>query len=211
MCADCVHVQSAIDVLDRCETLCNFGAVKLFTSCEIEHPHKVPILPLTTLYDYSEFMLKKAHEFVETEHALIVQHDGYILNPGAWNPSWLKYDYMGPLWIHKHPIGPLSVGSGGFSLRSKRLMDFVAKAQPPWLEQSGCPPCPHEDGVIALTLRPVLEANGFIFASPKEAALFAQGGNCDPDYYVRKPFGFHGLWSNINLGLGVVNTWVPRE
>ncbi len=209
-CADCLDTERAIVVLEKCKSLCEFGAVKLLTSLPTDYPHKVEIDPLLSLNAYSIFMLKRAHLYVETDHVLVVQHDGWILNPEAWNPDWLKYDYIGPLFIQKHDIDRYSVGTGGFSFRSKALMEFVDKRVPAWdgsaadtVRVQALLNC-YEDGVISRQQRDSLEQAGFKFPSPKEAAQFAQGGNNDPAYHVERPFGFHGLWPNVNRETGIV-------
>lgn len=211
LCADCVHIEYAIPALERCKALCNFGAVKLLTSMPTDYEHRVEILPLNSLSAYSTFMLKHSHEFVDTTHFLVAQHDGWILNPESWDPAWLQCDYIGPLFLHAHKTVPTSVGSGGFSLRSKRLMAHVASMLPAWdgLEASvkaaiaaaGC----YEDGYISVTARPALERAGFRFGTPAQGAQFAQAGNNDPAYHVTRPFGFHGLWSNVDHTTGEVS------
>lgn len=210
VCADCLNVERAIRAMERSRSGCNFGAVKLLTSLETDYPFKVPCQPLTTHLDYSIFMLKRIHEFIDTPHMLVVQYDGYVLNAEAWNNEWLNYSYIGPLFIHRHFINDRSVGSGGFSFRSKSIMARVDSLLPPWdcsaaEYQKGLPY--YEDGIIALLFRDRLQSEGFTYAPPVEASKFAQGGNCDPGFYVSRPFGFHGNWPNINQSTGFVDAW----
>lgn len=203
VCADCIHIDYAIAAIERCKASFNFGAVKLLTSMETDYSHKVEISPLNSLSDYSVFMLSRVHEFVDTSHMLVVQHDGWIINANKWEPSWLQMDYIAPLFLHKHTTTSTSVGSGGFSLRSKALMAFVAAQLPRWessantaqlMDLARC----YEDGYISMSLRDKLLRAGFQIAPPHVAAQFAQGGNRDPAYHVERPFGFHGLWPNID-------------
>lgn len=210
ICADGIHIEYAIPAIERCKALCNFGAVKLLTSMPTDYPHRVEIEPLTSLSAYSVFMISRIHEYVDTSHMLVVQHDGWILNPDIWDPAWMELDYIGPLFIHKHQTGSSSVGSGGFSFRSRRLMASIASRISRWdgteestdrlMKEVGC----YEDGAIAWNYRPVVEREGCRFATPEQASRFAQGGNNDPAYHVEKPFGFHGLWENINFETGLV-------
>lgn len=211
VCADCIHIDYAIAAIERCKALCDFGAVKLLTSVETNYPHRVEIDHLGSLSDYSVFMLSRIHEYVDTTHMLVCQHDGWVLNVGAWSPEWLERDYVGPLFIHKHQTNEKSVGSGGFSLRSKRLMELVSRQLPRWagnpdstadlMRRAGC----YEDGAITLTYRELILGAGMRYATPVEASKFAQGGNRDPAYHVVKPFGFHGLWTNIDHSRGVID------
>lgn len=196
ICADCIHAQHVVPVMEHCKTMINFGAVKLLTSQDLDYQHVVKIQPLNSLNDYSAFCLAKLHEYVQTEHMLVVQHDGWPLNPQSWTSDWLQLDYLGPLFM-QYDI----VASGGFSLRSKRLMEAVTSLCKPWdgknswNKEDGKNFWAHEDGVIALDLRPRLEARGLKFASIEQAIDFAYGGN--PRQGPRVPFGFHGFWSPV--------------
>lgn len=218
LCADCVDADRAVRTIAKCTSVANFGAVKFLTHLPSVCPYRIEIPCLPSLIDYSIFMLKNAVKFVDTKHCLVVQHDGYIINPEAWNSDWLNYDYIGPIFIQDHAIDA-RVGSGGFSLRTKKLMEFVAKRTPEW---DGSPESTeavqkklgsYEDGVICHGLRPDIVKAGMKFAPPSAAAKFAQGGyphiaSRDPhdrQYYVERPFGHHGGWSNINRETGFVS------
>lgn len=217
-CADCVNAERAVAVIERCKAVANFGAVKLMTSLPCDYVHAVPIQHLPSLVDYSIWMLKRANQYVGTQHMLVVQHDGFILNPESWDPAWLQYDYIGPLFIQDRHITHLSVGSGGFSFRSRKLMDYVNARTPPWTGngdtanvQAGLGA--YEDGVICLGMRGELTYNGFKFAPPEVACKFAQGGwpekhlasRDDRTYYHERPFGFHGGWRQIDHKTGFVS------
>lgn len=213
ICADGIDAERAAVILQKSKSKCNFGAIKLLTALPIEYEHRVAIRPLLSHLDYSVFMFKTAHEYVDTSHVLVTQHDAWVLNPESWNPAWLNYDYIGPLFIQQSITGPTSVGSGGFSLRSKRLMKFASDLLPAWTndytgtqyhhKHMGC----YEDGKISMHFRERLTVAGFKFAPPEEASKFAQGGNCNPAYYVERPFGFHGFWHNMNRDTGFVSPW----
>ena len=218
ICADSVFVPETIRSFERCKAVAKFGAVKLLTDVNIDYEHVVKIPRLNSHIEYSIFCLKRLHEFVETPHMLIAQHDSWIINPQAWDVNWLKYGFIGPLYIHQHEIRDLSVGTGGFSLRHRDLMAHVSDLSPQWdhcnpestrtvQDALGC----YEDGAISFLYRRQLESKGFVFAPPNEAAKFAQGGNTDPNYWVERPFGFHGLWSNIDKDSGIVSPFAPRE
>lgn len=203
--ADCINAERAVKVVEHCKSKATFGAIKLLTSLPCEYEHAIKIQHLPTLNDYSSYMLTKAVDHVETPYVLTVQHDGFILNEDAWHSEWNKLDYIGPLFIHRHVIDSRSVGSGGFSYRSRALMEAVRSFLPPWSDeetgtsyQSRVLTC-YEDGMIAYHFRNDLEARGFRYATPAQAARFAFGGQCDPAYVCEKPFGFHGYWSNIDF------------
>jgi hypothetical protein len=199
---DCLNAQRAINVLEHCKSLCDFGAVKLLTSIPIQYEHRIKIMPLNTLIAYSVFMLTKVNQYIDTEHLLVVQRDGWILNPQSFDNSWLELDYIAPLFVQYN-----HVGSGGFSLRSKKLMDNVAATMPAWdgtqreadkIQQSLQY---YEDGVISLSGK----FSGFKFATNEQASHFAQGGNKDKKYHIEFPFGFHGVLQDINHLTGSVS------
>lgn len=202
ICIDCVDSYRAIKVLDKCQEQIDFGAIKLLTNIPTDYKHRVKIKPLNTLISYSIFCLTKLHEYIDTDYLLIVQRDGFIINPSSWDDNWLKYDYISPLFV-QYP----KVGSGGFSLRSKKLMQNVASNTPEWdWSQKQADEIQkiqnyYEDGVICLSGL----YTSFKIAPPEEAAKFAQGGNDDERYFYDKPFGFHGVINNIDHNTGIVS------
>lgn len=201
ICADCKDLERAIISVERSKLGCQFGAIKLLTSEQLAsrcpgYPHLVTIPAINSINDYSAFCLKRLHEFVDTTHMLVVQHDGSVLNPAAWDHAWDGYDYMGPLFEQDMILSHSCVGSGGFSYRSKRLMAAVSDLCQPWDGKcsydaaDGRNNWGHEDGAIALTFRSKLLALGFTFAPPDAAARFAFGRS----RLLRclTSFGFHG-------------------
>lgn len=214
VCADCVDVARAIRALEHSRALCDFGAVKLLTSLETAYPEASKIVPLRSLNDYSAFCLKELYKHIDTPYMLTVQHDGWVLNPDAWNSSWFQYDYIGPLYLQEVDVNAWSVGSGGFSFRSTSFMAKVSSVLPDWNgttsydnPSDGKNYWAHEDGVVTKYLRPTMEALGYKYATPRDASLFAFGGNPNPNYYCKRPFGFHGFhdvtldgYSDIHAG-----------
>lgn len=188
---DCVDLQRIIPVIERCKSLCDFGDVRLLTSIPTDYPH-VKINKLDGLTHYSIFCLKELYKYVDNAHFLIVQHDGWILNPDAWTDEWLQYDYMGAVFNQEEIMG-----AGGFSFRSTKLMEAVSKLFPDFdgttehaEELQGGIGC-YEDGAIAMGQRPALEEQGFKYPSIEVASKFCQGGNPDNKFFEPKPFGFH--------------------
>ena len=130
--------------------------------------------------EYSIFMLRDLHRYFSTDFCLVIQWDGFIVNPLMWQSDFFKYDYVGSSWPH-HPDTP--VGNGGFSLRSKKLA--MATAHPKFN-------CSHpEDKSICIENKYFLETQLSIKFAPKEIA----------DHFAvewetwRSTFGFHGLFN----------------
>lgn len=47
-----------------------------------------------SVQEYSEWIIKQSYKHINTSHVLIIQHDGYVINPMQWDSDWLKYDYI---------------------------------------------------------------------------------------------------------------------
>lgn len=138
----------------------------------------VEIEPLPSIEAYSEFMIKRLASYIHTSHVLIVQWDGFVINAGAWQSEFLQFDYIGAPWNHIE--APWSVGNGGFSLRSLRLLQSL---QDPAIEASH-----PEDICICKTYRTHLERKGLRFAPVALAARFA----VEDGPLSSQVFGFHG-------------------
>jgi len=200
---DCVNPLKAMKVVDHCKSMVDFGAVKFLTSCDVEHENLVKINPLTTLVQYSIFMLSHAHKYIDTSHVLTVQCDGWILNPQSFDMDWLKLDFIGGLFMQQD-----KVGSGGFSLRSKKIMFDISKVIPSWdytdahslviQDTLGL----YEDGILSVSYF----AQSYKVGNNKQAADFAQAGNRNPMYFRSNPFGFHRTWQQIDFSTGVVDS-----
>lgn len=133
--------------------------------------------------DYSRFMLNRLGNYIETDHCLVVQWDGFVLDPSRWQPEFLEVDYVGARWP-QFPDGQ-DVGNGGFSLRSRRLLEACAS---PAFRRSH-----PEDLAICRENRRLLERNGIRFASPALADAFATERSGD----LRQSFGFHGVFNMV--------------
>lgn len=177
--ADSSYVGLTAKALARSMESCRFADAILFSHRRADGPFRcVEIPPLRSLDDYSSFCLTALPHQIETDFALIVQWDGFVVDPARWHPSFLKYDYIGAVWGGADRNQ--RVGNGGFSLRSKRLLDAL-KSFPPI-------PGQHEDQVICRLHRPRLEHEfGIRFADEKTANRFAY------EYWVTSAFGFHGF------------------
>lgn len=182
-CTDKVHL--AERAIEKSLEQCNFGAVKLLTH-DTSRKHSVGITKVSSIEEYSDFIVRKLHKYVDTKHCLIAQSDGYVLDGTRWTDNFLAFDYIGPPW-NQWQI----VGNGGFSLRSKKLLT--------WLSNYAIGELPHpEDAWICYRHRPAIEAAGFRFATLPLAQLFAFEGReyngkswQGTKYQWDNTFGFH--------------------
>jgi hypothetical protein len=135
--------------------------------------------------DYSRFCLHHLSDWVNSEFCLIFQDDGFILNPSLWNDSFYEYDYIGspwPLYIG-WPVEGQQVGNGGFSLRSKRLLEFTKTFTGHTTE--------NEDTYIISAKRKDIEDEGLKIAPLEIARLFSIENSLDTEHRLDTCFGFH--------------------
>ena len=135
--------------------------------------------------DYSRFMLRELADHIATTHALCVQWDGFVLRGDAWNPCFLDYDYIGAVWPHFGDAH--NVGNGGFSLRSRRLLELCREL--PFDETQV------EDIVIGRLCRSQLERQQIRFAPEALARSFAYERGSP----TGREFGFHGAFNLIRF------------
>lgn len=132
---------------------------------------------------YSQFMLRGLAEHISTSHALCIQWDGFVLDGSAWKAEFLEFDYIGAVWPHFHDR--YNVGNGGFSLRSRRLLDACRNLE--------FDPRDGEDVIICRLQRPRLEEQGIRF-SPEEIARQFSYERTKPS---GREFGFHGIFNLV--------------
>jgi hypothetical protein len=146
--------------------------------------------PVSGMQEYNEIMLKGITEHVNTKHAMYIQWDGIANDREQWRDEFLDYDYIGAVWPWE--TEGKNVGNGGFSLRSKRLLDACMDDK---IKLSEARDFIGEDGSIGVDHRPYLETEyGIKYATTEIARKFSY------ELGVHEPsFGFHGLWNVFNL------------
>lgn len=190
-----VNLAATILAMARTLEIVRVDHALLFTDRPVDAPppgvHCVPIAPLRCTADYSRFMLHELHRWIETAHCMVIQWDGYPLHAGHWNRTFLEFDYVGAPWP-QFDDGH-DVGNGGFSLRSRRLLQACLD---PRFDDDGAA----EDLVIARRNRAFLEREHAIrFADRETAARFSierpianLHGCADA---LACAFGFHGVFN----------------
>lgn len=194
---DCVNIDRLVQAAEICAKDFEFADIKLLTSLPSNSPHIVKIDAINSIEAYSEFCIHKLNSYVDTDFVLLIQYDGFILNPKAWSDDFLNYDYIGaPWWTEKEK--KFVVGNGGFSFRSKKLLEVLQN-------DPNIPPIPHsepEDTYISIKLRQYLESVGIKFAPVELAKQFSFESNEVDGVEWGSQFGFHGLaWTDISKWL----------
>lgn len=191
-----VKVQDTIKSIEKSCSGIEFGDVKLLTSDPIESD-KFKVIQIDRIdYDqYSKFIVYDLHKHIDTDFALIVQHDGFVTGPDRWRDDFLNYDYIGAPWpfptdnfSYRDAFGNLiRVGNGGFSLRSKKLLSLPTELELEWKKYFGFF---NEDGFFTCHNRHLFEKEGCVFA-PIEIAKYFSHETKIPEIEGIVPFGFH--------------------
>jgi hypothetical protein len=204
---DCVGIERLKLAMEICQKDFEFAQVKILSSLPGTVLDKIiKIEPLNSLEEYSRFVISELDKYIDTSHVLMVQHDGFILNPEAWVDEYLQYDYIGAPWLiadwkeedFDFPIQSLGkslVGNGGFSLRSRKLVSLVAKL----FKENKISKYNPEDVAICAHYRQLLEDKGIKFAPVDLAKQFSFEAENSDNFAWDGQFGFHGLkWTDIS-------------
>lgn len=195
VCIDCVNLDRAIFAIENCRKKVNFGNILLLTDIKnnLEYASNIP--KISDRMEYSIFCLEKLPDYIKTEFCLLIQHDGFIINPDMWNPDWLNYDYIGSPFSYNTDM----VGNGGFSLRSKNLLSLCKKIY----TETPIPEC--EDTFVCWTHRNFLELNGMKFSPLHIARKF--GSEIEGE--IGSQFGFHN--KNYSVNYRIRNTILNKK
>lgn len=205
---DCVNIERLILAGDISQEHIEFAEVKLLTSLPAPMGTDVVSIPhIGSTEEYSRFVIEKLDEYVATPHVLIIQYDGFILNPDAWDDAFLTYDYIGAPWFVREPSiknfgfpeearGIWVVGNGGFSLRSKKFLNTCKELA----KQGAFAEYHPEDVSLCVWNRALLESEGLHFAPVDVAKRFSYEALDENNNRAwTNQLGFHGIrWTDIS-------------
>ncbi len=175
-----------------------FSSKKINLKLKYKNIIHTRINPINSLKDYSNFIIYNLHKYIDTSHVLIVQWDGFVIKSKKWKNDFMNYDYIGAPFI---PRGNdfnycrdingnfFSVGNGGFSIRSKRLLEAPNKFN---LKDNFRYTKNHEDGFFCVLHRIFLESKGYTWAPLEIAQDFSIESPQNIQELIDLPFGFHG-------------------
>tara|TARA_Y100000389_G_C17389898_1_gene479256 strand:+ start:514 stop:1239 length:726 start_codon:yes stop_codon:yes gene_type:complete len=141
---NCLSPHESLKALDYSTKNLTFNNSILFTSENVKSDiHKIiKIEKFNNLEDYSDFTLS-LNSYISSNHVLIIQDDGHVVNPYQWKEEFLNYDYIGAPWPTENKwrkrwakdgyqnaydnVLNNRVGNGGFSLRSKKFLNYSSK------------------------------------------------------------------------------------
>jgi len=186
-CIDTAYHDLAAFALQRSMDLCNFDQVLFFTDrpIEIEGIRTCQIHPLSSREDYSNFVIHQLPNYIHSDYVLISQYDGFILHPQAWRNDFLAVDYLGPPTFVDEQDQLIGC-NGGFSLRSKRLLEALSDKEIAAYDANTSPY--QEDLAICKGYRGILEGKyGIRFPDYQLATAFATELTAPS----QQQFGFH--------------------
>lgn len=193
-----IKIQETIEAIKKSYENIDFGDVLFLTD---KKPNRLPkkikylICPrIKDINDYNLFVFKYLETYINSPFCLMIQYDSWVINPNLWDNAWLQYDYIGAPWIIKNDAyiwskngEHIRVGNGGFSLRSRRLLEAPNRYNLPLLGEQGWY---NEDGNICIYHRETMLKLGIQYAPVEIAAKFSYE-NPVPENIGVKTFGFH--------------------
>jgi hypothetical protein len=157
---------------------------------------------ISSFHEYNNLILKGIDPYINTDHFLIVQYDGFAVNRNMWDDNFLKYDYIGAPWPHSTD-GGINCGNGGFSLRSKKLSSILHNASDIQLDPLNSAR-KNEDQIICRVYGDHLhQLHGINFAPFEVSSKFSFEKTKHP--YIGTSFGMHAVW-NIPIYLNEMET-----
>lgn len=195
---DGVSLPRMFRAADICCHYARFAAVKILSSLPSDDPRLVPVRPITSADAYSDFIIHDLFNYVDTEHMMLIQHDGFILNPDAWTDEFLAYDYIGAPWFYDYDLEPNKryplkdkVGNGGFSIRTHKLLKMMHTELPHPINGQ----C--EDVMLSVIYRQRFIDLGIRFSPVSLAAKFSYEDWGRSNRWNGQ-FGYHGRETDIS-------------
>lgn len=194
---NCVDAKTSVKALNFSSKKISFNDVILFSDKKpsniTNNINFIEIPKIDTFQKYNEFVLRELVNYIKTDYCLVIQNDGFIINPHLWRDEFLDYDYIGAPW-DKNGMRVWKrtnrIGNGGFSLRSKKLMEFIKNFK--FIDYDTA-----EDVITSL----IIEKHNFKYPSVELAVKFSL--ECpleDFPFDLNNSFGFHGklIYNHLN-------------
>lgn len=220
---NCVNPQASVAALNHCQKFFNFGKTILVSHIEPAEYHSIELHQLEEKIDWHGYndQILNLTQHTDNDFVMVIQEDGYIINPTLWDDEFLNYDYIGAPWpieeswiqlqlTEQQPylrknLSKNRVGNGGFSLRSRKFLEFANQ-----FDETG--PLGEDTFLCTRKYDEAIEYN--IKFAPFELAVkfsyenpcLEYDGNHWNDYIEfdsSKHFGWHGSqFANKNILLG---------
>jgi len=209
---DCARPFEALKALEYCNRFFKFNKSILFTDQVFSHSfiqcHKIEKL---SWQGYSEFILR-LNNYTNADYVMMIHEDGHIVNPHLWTDEFLNYDYIGAPWPNTHSwltqphmnrvlphlyrtFPRNRVGNGGFSIRSKKFLQFSSQFE-------NCDGFGEDNFLCCVKYDDAIQY-GIKYAPFELAQRFSYENSCTdsdvvwptiPKYNMTKHFGWHGKY-----------------
>ena len=193
-----VRIPQTIKALEYSCRDIKFGSVKLASDI------KPDFLPGYVIHEYTEKssnidewnhnIIYNLSKHIETDYAILIHDNGFIVNPESWREEFLDYDYIGAPWplpsddySYRDIEGKIIRQGNSVSLRSKKLIDLPNKLNLEWRDFLGFT---NEDGFICVNYRHKYIDEGCEFADIDVAKYFSHETTM-PETQGINPFAFH--------------------
>ena len=193
-----VRLPQTIKALEYSTKDINFGSVKLLSDMK---PDTLPDFisfefteKSSTIDEWNYNIIYNLPNHIETEFALLIHDNGFIVNPSSWKDEFLDYDYIGAPWplpndnfSYRDIDNNLIRVGNSVSLRSKKLLDIPKKFNLEWKPFHGFT---NEDGFICVNYRHKYIEGECKFADIDIAKYFSHESMI-PEIEGIDPFAFH--------------------
>lgn len=193
-----IRLESHVKALQYSKKGIKFYDVKLLSDTKPEN------LPSDLSFEYTEKspdidswcynVIYNLPKYIHSEYMILIQDNGFIVNPSSWKEEFLNYDYIGAPWplpiddfSYRDINGNIVRIGNSVSLRSKKLLDLPLKLGLKWEPFHGFY---HEDGFICAQYRHIYEEQGCNFPSIDIAKYFSRETELDENINL-EPFAFH--------------------
>jgi hypothetical protein len=199
-----LDVEATVEALKYSSKNIDFGAIKLLSHyCPTNIDNTIAFNQIEKTKDIDEWSFKAIYtlpHFVDTDFAILIHADGFIVNPDSWKDEFFEYDYIGAPWplptdnfSYRDINNNLVRVGNSVSLRSKRLLDLPNKLSLSWEPFHGFY---NEDGFICAKNKHIYDEHGMRIA-PLDVAKYFSHETMIPEIQGIKPFAFH-KWAGSN-------------
>lgn len=193
-----VRIEATIKSLIYSSKDINFGKIKLLSDVEpIELPDKIiyeNTKKSSNIDEWNYNIIYNLPNHIDTEYALLIHDNGFVVNSKSWKDEFFDYDYIGAPWplpndnfSYRDIFGNIIRVGNSVSLRSKKLLDIPNKLSLEWKQFHGFT---NEDGFICVNYRHKYLEEGCKFADIEIAKYFSHE-NYLPEFENIEPFCFH--------------------
>lgn len=193
-----VRVESTIKALQYSMKGINFGKVKLLSDKEPNDlPKNILFEPTeksSSIDEWNYNIIYNLPKHIDTDFALLIHDNGFVVNPNSWKENFLEYDYIGAPWpkpndnfSYRDNLGNVIRVGNSVSLRSKKLLDIAVNKNLEWKSFHGFT---NEDGFICVNYRHEYLLEGCKFADLEIAKYFSHEVYLD-EFEGIEPFCFH--------------------